>query len=200
MTIDLLVIVPVALLAFVATNLDNFMILVTLLARYQHKLPWVVTAYLCSIVLLIFVSWWIGDVADNIPVTYLGFLGIVPMVIGVTWLLRAPDQVVDEEQIEREGDHPATVFGVTLASQVSNGTDTIVTFSILFADSMPIVDGLIAGSMGLMGFMVLFLAYLATRHPMVKQSISQFAGRFAPFVMIGVGFYILANTATDLLV
>jgi cadmium resistance protein CadD (predicted permease) len=199
MSIELLAIVPVVIVAFIATNLDNFMILVTLFARFRDRLLWVATAYLVCMALLIFVAWWVGDVADNIPVNYLGFLGIVPIVIGLSWL-RRPGKITNADSTTALGDHFTTVFGVTLASQLSNGTDTILTFSVLFADSLPAVDGVIVVSMVVMSLLIALLAFYATLNRAFHEGIGRYAGRLAPFIMIGVGLYILANTTTDLLV
>ncbi len=200
MTLEMLAIVPVAAAAFVATNLDNVMILVALLARYVQRPVGVAVGYVASLSVVIVVSWWIGDVADNLPVQYLGFLGVIPLIIGVRWLLRATDQSgTSSTGATDEGEGVGTVVSVTFSSQLSNGTDTILTFSILFAESVQVVDWMMIGTMYLVGLLLFLLALYTLKVPSIQQPLSGFAQRVTPFVMILVGLYILANTSTDLM-
>jgi cadmium resistance protein CadD (predicted permease) len=92
-----------------------------------------------------------------------------------------------------------TVFMVTLISQIGNGADTLVTFGALFADSMPGGDVLIILTLAVMAVMFLFIALHGVRHPGLQHWINRHAQHLTPYILIAVGVYILANTATDLL-
>ena len=193
-------IIPVAAGAYVATNLDNFILLVSLLARYREHTSSVVAGYFACMLILGFVGFWIGAAADNAPVEYLGFLGFVPISIGVMEIIRfrrgkatvtvASGDLVDGMQ---------KVFMATLLSQLGNGADTIVVFGVIFTDSMPYADILIILTLAAMAVIFVIIGIYAVRHPALSEWIDRYAYRAMPFVLIIVGIYILANTATDLM-
>ena len=91
------------------------------------------------------------------------------------------------------------VFSTTLISQLGNGVDTILIIGILFADSTPATDTLIIFTLAAMAITFVLVAMYAVRHPTVGLVISRYAHHVLPFVLIIVGVYVLANTATDAL-
>jgi len=197
---NVIAIIPIAAGAYVATNLDNFLLLVSLLARYGKHTSSVVAGYFACMLILGFVGFWIGAAADNAPVEYLGLLGFVPILIGAVELYRMrrgkeTDTVANEVLV----DGAQTVFMATLLSQLGNGADTIVVFGVIFTDSMPYADILIALTMAAMAVIFVLVGIYAVRHPALSEWIERYASRAMPFVLILVGIYILANTATDLL-
>ena len=197
---SLIAIIPIAAGAYVATNLDNFILLVSLLARYRNHTSNVVAGYFTCMLILGFVGLWIGKAANIAPVEYLGLLGFVPISIGVVELIqlrrgKAKVTVAKEKSV----DGVQKVFMTTLFSQLGNGADTIVVFGVLFIDSMPSADILTILTLAAMAVTFLFVGIYAVRHPALCEWIDRYAYRVMPFVLIIVGVYILANTATDLL-
>jgi cadmium resistance protein CadD (predicted permease) len=197
---SLIAIIPIAAGAYVATNLDNFILLVSLLARYRNHTSSVVAGYFTCMLILGFVGLWIGKAANIAPVEYLGLLGFVPISIGAFELIqlrrgKAKVTVAKEKSV----DGVQKVFMTTLFSQLSNGADTIVVFGVLFIDSMPSADILTILTLAAMAVIFVFVGIYAVRHPALCDWIDRYAYRVMPFVLIIVGVYILANTATDLL-
>jgi cadmium resistance protein CadD (predicted permease) len=197
---SLIAIIPIAAGAYVATNLDNFILLVSLLARYRNHTSNVVAGYFTCMLILGFVGLWIGKAANIAPVEYLGLLGFVPISIGVIELIqlrrgKAKVTVAKEKSV----DGVQKVFMTTLFSQLGNGADTIVVFGVLFIDSMPSADILTILTLAAMAVIFVFVGIYAVRHPALCEWIDRYAYRVMPFVLIIVGVYILANTATDLL-
>ena len=140
---EVLAIVPVAAVAFLATNMDNFTLLVGLLARYRDNRLAVSAAYITSMILLCLVGFLIGEAAEQAPLEYIGFLGFVPIIIGISWLLKMArgSSMPARSQSEKRGTLAA--FSLTLMAQIGNGTDTLLTFGVLFADSSSTADYLI---------------------------------------------------------
>ena len=197
---SLIAIIPIAAGAYVATNLDNFILLVSLLARYRNHTSNVVAGYFTCMLILGFVGLWIGKAANIAPVEYMGLLGFVPISIGVVELIqlrrgKAKVTVAKEKSV----DGVQKVFMTTLFSQLGNGADTIVVFGVLFIDSMPSADILTILTLAAMAVIFVFVSIYAVRHPALCEWIDRYAYRAMPFVLIIVGVYILANTATDLL-
>ena len=197
---SLIVIIPIAAGAYVATNLDNFILLISMLARYRNHTSIVVAGYFGCLMILVFVGFWIGEAANIAPVEYLGLLGLVPISIGAAELIklrrgRAKVTVAKE----KSADGVQRVFMVTLISQLGNGADTIVVFGALFADSMPSANILIILTLAVMAVIFVLAGIYSVRHPALSEWIDRYAYRAMPFVLIIVGVYILANTATDML-
>lgn len=195
----LLLIVPIAVGAFVATNLDNLALLAAFLVRYRHRTFSVATAYMASVLILGLAGYGVSHAAEIVPVEYLAWLGLVPIslgIAGVVNLLRENSSADDTREVALGGGGAA--FLATVTSQLGNGADTILTFGALFADSSPAADTLIAITVATMAVIFLGGARYAIEHPTINKSIEGHAHQVTPFILIIVGTYILANTATDL--
>jgi cadmium resistance protein CadD (predicted permease) len=197
---SLIAIIPIAAGAYVATNLDNFILLVSILARYRRQTTNVVAGYFVGMIIFAFTGYWIGAAASVAPVEYLGFLGIVPISIGTYELVKlrrgGAKATADTDQFAG-GERKA--FMTTLISQLGNGADTIVIFGVLFADSTPAADMLIILTLAAMAVTFVIAGIYTVRHPALSTWIGRYAHRVMPFILIAVGFYVLANTASDLL-
>ncbi len=64
---------------------------------------------------------------------------------------------------------------------------------------MPSADVLIILTLVAMAVIFVLAGIYSVRHPALSEWIDRYAYRAMPFVLIIVGVYILANTATDLL-
>ena len=197
---NLIGIVPIAAGAYVATNMDNFILLAALLARYRRQSINVVAGYFTCMLILVIVGFGISEIANYVPIRYLGLLGVVPIYIGVVELVRIY-RGKEETAVATEPslDSNRRTFLTTLTSQLGNGTDTILIFGILFADSTPAADTLIIFTLAAMAITFVLVAMYAVRHPTVGSVISRYAHHILPFILIIVGVYVLANTATDAL-
>ena len=197
---SIIAIIPIAAGAYVATNLDNFILLVALLARYRNHSSKVVAGFFVSVLILAFAGLWIGKAADIVPVEYLGLLGFVPISIGVVELVqlrRSKSKETMTKEISVDGEQK--VFVTTLSSQLGNGADTVIIFGVLFIDSVPSADFLTILTLAAMAVIFVGAGIYAVRHPALSEWIDRYAYRIMPFVLIIVGVYIVANTATDLL-
>jgi len=197
---SLIAIIPIAAGAYVATNLDNFILLVSLLARYRNHTSLVVAGYFACMLILGLVGYSIGAAANIVPVEYLGLLGFVPISIGAYELIqlrggKATVALAEEKSV----DGVQKVFLAALISQLSNGADTVVVFGVLFTDSNAPADILIILTLVAMAVIFVLVGIYAVRHPALSKWIDRYAYRAMPFVLIIVGIYILANTVTDIL-
>ena len=195
-----LTIIPIAVGAFIATNLDNLILLVSLLARYRQQIPNVVAGYFSCVLILGAMGFAIGAAANLAPVEYLGLLGIAPITIGIIELIRMRQHGVGViESEDKSNERMRDAFTATLFIQLANGVDTVVTFGALFTDSTRAVDMLIVFTIAAMAVIFVFVALYAIRHPVFRDIMERYAYRVTPFILIAVGAYILVNTATDLM-
>ena len=194
---DALAVIAVTAGAFVATNLDNLLLLVALYARYNDRPRQVAAGYVGGMLMVGLIAFIIGKIAGNAPVEYLGLLGVVPLGIGVWSLIRLlrPAAAPSSAAASAGGAALAT----TMTTQLSNGTDTVITFGILFADSSAAGDNLVGLAFCGMLFVFAAMAFGATRHGWLRRPIERYARYVTPFILIAVGLFVLSNTDLDML-
>ncbi len=192
---------------FAATNVDNLVLLVGWMLSGRVPRHHIFIGYGLGMGALLAIAFGLGFSSNAIPVQYLGYLGIIPILLGAKMLVdlrreSAPPGGAlqfagDVDTVQR----PATqgsIFAIA-STQLANGVDTILVFSPLLADSRGDIDYLIVGCFVVMVAVWFGVAQLLTLHASRLKGVA-IAGRWlAPLVMILVGLYILDNTATDLL-
>jgi len=193
---DILAIIMLASAAFFATNLDNLILLTTFLNRYKEKTPLVYTGYILAISIAIGGSYAAGTLIDELPLEYLGYLGSIPLLLGLygLWQLFL-NQELDAIQHHRS-DHRLIVPIVAL-SQFSNSSDSMITFSIIYADTRSSIDWLITATLFTTAVLFALLAFFATDNRVPGQRLDRYAPYFTPFILIYVGAYVLMNTSSD---
>lgn len=195
---DLLSLLGVAALAFVATNVDNLVLLFAFLADRSYRAWHVILGYALGMLGILGLSWLFAWLAHFFRPEYVGFLGVVPILIG---LKRFYDEFVVHKGISEYPPTPtsthAQVITVALAD-VAHGPDTIVIYSTLLADSDPVGQFAVT-----VVYLLLVLGWCSSglllfRHPRVHEPLQRYGHRFAPFALIGVGIYIVLDTIHDL--
>lgn len=195
--VDVLLLLGVTAGAFVATNLDNLLLLIALNARYAGRPLPVVAGYFAAMLVVGAMALAIGKLAGNAPVEYLGLLGVVPVAIGTVSLVR-----LFRPARARGAAEPGSVgaaFATTMTTQLGNGTDTVVTFSILFADSNDAGDFLIALAFCAMLCVFAAIAFHGSRHDRLRRQLQGYGQYVTPVILIAVGLYVLSNTGLDVL-
>lgn len=196
---DVFIIIGIGAVAFIGTNLDNLLLLVAMHARYERQ-PGTVTAGYCAGMLVIgCIAALIGEVGEFIPLAWLGLLGVVPITMGVfaLWKLFRKDANAPTAAVA-DADNRLAVFSTLLTTQLSNGTDTVIAFSTLLADSNDRSDYLLFPTFLAMIGVFSALAYYLLRHARARQFLSRYGQYVTPVILILVGVYIIDNTLTDL--
>lgn len=194
---ELLPILGVGVVAFVGTNADNLILLFAFLADRSFRPKHVIVGYGLGMLMILGVSWLIAWIAHLFPAEYVGFLGAVPIAIG---LKRLYDQF-----IRRPGSAdpapPSTsthsqIITVALAD-VAHGPDTITLYAALLAES----DASAQVALSLLYLLLVAgwccLGFFLLRHPRIRGPVQQYGHRLSPFMLIGVGVYIVLNTVHD---
>jgi cadmium resistance transport/sequestration family protein len=190
--------------AFIATNVDDILILILFFSqtnssfRRQHI---VVGQYLGFIALVIAsLPGFFGGLI--IPRAWIGLLGFVPIAIGISNLVNNQE---DEPEIQTVSDSSvAKNLLVVIAPQTykvaavtfANGGDNIGIYVPLFASSNLANLAVIC-----LTFLVLigvwcYVAYRLTRHKAIARVLTKYGERIVPFVLIGLGIYILLESET----
>lgn len=184
--------------SYAATNLDNLILLVGWLLGAQCSVGRIFAGYMLGMSMILVVSGLIGLVGYVVPAEYLGYLGAIPIALGLKMLV---DLWRRRERKTGGTSSPAmqnvAVGGIVLTT-LSNGVDSVLVFAPLLADSLLNVDLTIAIAFMIMVCLWFELAKYATTHAKRVKVLSTAGEWVAPIVMILVGLYILDNTATDM--
>lgn len=194
-----LIIIGVGAGAFIGTNLDNLLLLVAMYARYSRQAGTVTAGYIFGMLTICFIALLLGETGDYIPLDWLGLLGIVPMTLGVIDLWKLFRKPVAETAAGPAGEeNRRTIFSMLASMQLSNGADTIITFTILFAESGDPADYMLVPTFVAMIGVFSGLAYYSVKQEKLGRVLRRYGQYVTPVILILVGFYILSNTATDL--
>jgi cadmium resistance transport/sequestration family protein len=198
--------------SFVATNLDDIVILMLFFAQVNTNFrpKHIVAGQYLGFTILILASLpgFFGGVI--IPKAWIGLLGFVPMGIGVSHLLKQETeanqfQAVSKELSESNSHLPMlSILGNILAPQTyqvaavtfANGGDNIGIYVPLFANSNLATLGIILIVFFLMVGVWCAFAYYLTRHQKIAYLFTQYGHKLVPFVLIGLGIYIVIESGT----
>ena len=185
--ITALVLVPVA---YAATNIDNLLIMATLGANTSNRGHLIVGFLVASAGVLIIAS--LATFIERIvPPEVLGYLGFVPLSIGLYLLFFTRTQA--EEPASGSAAWPA-VAGLLFA----NSGDTIFAVGPLFAESGSNARLGLAVGFVLIAAVWLFLILTISQRVARSETLRRLGPRLAPWMMILVGLYILSDSATDM--
>ena len=199
--LEILILFAVVAGAFIGTNLDNLLLLVALHTRYNDHPAIVSAGYATGMVLIGIICLLVGELGDLIPIAYLGLLGIIPITTGCLALVRLFGKANTAETLGSSVAHaaPGTIFATLLTTQLSNSSDTIITFSVLLAESTDFFDMEIIPTYLAMVVGFAWLARYLVSHQRLSHVLKRYGPYVTPLILILVGVYVLSNTATDLL-
>jgi cadmium resistance transport/sequestration family protein len=198
--------------AFTATNIDDIIILLLFFsqvdANFRHR--HIVTGQYLGFAVLIIASLpgFFGGLV--VPHEWIGLLGLLPIAIGVTQLVnREKDTaqvqtVTSDFELSSPSNPIVSFFSSVLNPQtykvaavtVANGGDNISIYIPLFAGSNLVSLGVILSVFFLMVGVWCAIASRLTRQPTIAQVLSRYGKAVVPFVLIGLGLFIMYERGT----
>jgi len=191
-------IVLLTLSAFVSTSIDNLVMLTLILAQPVQRRLSVLVGYAGAAALIGVGGLGVARVADAVPPTLAGYLGLIPLGLGLRklWAVYRPRPAVGESpQAPVQAVGAAAVMGLMLA----NGSDTMAVLLPLFAETPEPLTYLMAGTIVVVAVGWFGLAVVLGAQPLLRQALQRVERWFLPVLLIGMGLYVLADTATDTL-
>lgn len=180
--------------AYISTNVDNLLLLVGWMLGRRESMLQILAGHGLAAIAVMLAAFVLGLSAAALPTHYIGYLGVVPIVLGMSMLLK---KIRGRMQVPIDATPQAlSVFAVT-TTLFANSTDTMLVFSPLFADSEVATDYVILAAYPVMAAVWFLLALFFSRHAARLRGLSAAAEWLAPLIMIIVGLYILDNTVTD---
>lgn len=174
---------------FVATNLDNLLILIGVVAASADRRA-VVLGYLAAVTTVLAGCVAGGLLGGVLRPERVGYLGIVPLVMGLTlgWkLLRG--------QVAAQPSRGGGAFFLTL----SNSGDSFALFLPLLAETDRGIVWLMVAVYLLLALAWVGLALWLLRHRQLARGLATAGQWLLPAIMVTVGIYILVDTGTDTL-
>jgi cadmium resistance transport/sequestration family protein len=197
-----------AITAFAATNIDDIVVLMLFFAQVNPSRPQalrpqqIVLGQYLGFTALLLASFpgYLGGLV--LPKPWIGLLGILPIVIGIRAFKPDKDeddsiQTVNLERINRRwlGWVDAKLLQVATVT-FANGGDNIGIYVPLFAKSNALQLGVtLVIFLSLVGVWC-GIAYGFSRHPQIGPRLNRSAHRLVPFVLIGLGIYILLESGS----
>ena len=185
--------VAISTVAFVSTNIDNLLMLSALLAMSSSRPLPVISGFLLATLLVIGTALLIARLGDFVDTRYVGLLGLIPIALGLRGLMT----------LVRNKDTPAETQkaspGVWRAAAIilPMSGDSVAVYVPLIADTAAGLDAVAAGTLFAAAVITATAAQLLVSRPALSTRVEWLGKRLMPWLMIGVGVYVLADTPGD---
>jgi cadmium resistance protein CadD (predicted permease) len=187
---------------FIATSIDNLLLLVVLLGANAGRKSAVLLGFIASSIAVVCVSVLGVLVGSAVGADLIGYLGVVPLLLGLHMLYTAWKKSNHEttQVASLANQAESGVWFSTFVLMFSNSGDSIAVFLPLLAESGRSAPLLITCGFLVMALLWAGMAYLIAGQRALAEQIERRAEKVVPWIMIGVGVYILMDTATDTLI
>ncbi|AFY41726.1 cadmium resistance transporter [Nostoc sp. PCC 7107] len=197
--------IPTGITAFTATNLDDLVILTLLFSQVNANFcrrHIVIGQYIgFSTLVIASLAGFLGGLI--LPSHWMGFLGFAPIAIGLNRLLNQDKDTSSTTEPEQELTKSSPFAGLlspqsfsVAAITIGNGSDNISIYMPLFANAdLSNLLIIIAVFLALVGVWC-YGTYKLTCQPAICNLISQYGNNIVPFVLIGLGVFIILDSAS----
>lgn len=204
-----------AIISFISTNIDDILVLMILFSKAdsKDKRKYVFIGQYIGIGILVLISVLGALGLSIVPEKYVGFLGLVPIFIGIKEFYEYRTGVEeDSEALEIEEDSakasiltslkkyiPLDVVKVSMIS-IANGADNIgiyiPTFRVMTQMDLVITILIFA----IMTALFCIVAIKLVNYPFIKDKIEKYKGILVPVVFIALGIFIFVESGSVSLV
>lgn len=194
---EILTIAAATAVSYAATNLDNLMVAVLLLGGNRSQPIAVVAGVITAGIIVLTVCALGVFLRTMVDDRLIGYLGLLPIALGFRELLRRKSAAAEPAVASPAGEGAISVWLGATALLLANSADTIAVFLPLLAESkadvLPLAAVSFVGTAAVWGM----LAWALASRPWLAEGLERHGSRLLPWVMIGIGVYILLDTATD---
>lgn len=195
-----------AFISFIITNIDDIFVLVTFFSESSTEKSTITSLQIVigqtiGYIILIAISLIGYGVAFAIPTEPIGFLGLLPICIGISQLIDLIyDKIYNKKEDEEEDvlfrsnkekfKNIIKIFSIT----ISNGADNISIYIPLFSQANSIQLGIyIVVFLFMLGIWCL-IGYLFVKQKYILKILQKYVHYVLPFLFIGLGIYIIVNS------
>jgi cadmium resistance protein CadD (predicted permease) len=194
--VDIIGLIAIGVAAFVATNIDDIFVLMIFFSSLAYSIRQIVLGQYIGIGLLIAISGIGSLIAFVVPTYVMGLMGIVPIAIGIKHLVEVrrkdnPSRQVVQDKMNKSDLSFLSVAAVTF----SNGGDNIGVYIPLFSKYITISEIFALTTVFIaMTAVWCIAAYYFVNHPLIASRIRHTGNIILPFVLIGLGIYVLTDS------
>ncbi|MHC5825214.1 MAG: cadmium resistance transporter [Nostoc sp.] len=200
------------IIAFIATNIDDIIILLILFSqvnvnfRPRHILLGQYLGF-TAIIILSLPGFFGGLVVQR---EWIGLLGLLPITIGLQQLIYRTEETITVQTVSNDFNqstptNPVLAFILSVlhpqtykvaAITIANGGDNISVYITLFAGHDLASLGIILSIFFVMVGVWCAIAYFLSRQPTIAYILSRYGQAVVPFVLIGLGLFIMYERGT----
>ena len=195
--IDIISLVAIGVAAFVATNIDDIFVLMIFFSSLAYPVRQIVLGHYLGIGSLVAIGVLGSLIALVVPTYVIGLLGMVPIAIGIKKLIeiRKKDKFFTRQVVQHEKNKSYLSFLSVAAVTFSNGGDNIGVYIPLFLKYNTISEiTALAAVFIAMTAVWSIAAYYFVNHPPIASRVRHTGNIILPFVLIGLGIYILTES------
>ena len=200
---EVLDIVLISIFAFAFTSFEDLLLLMGFQITPQSQLPsilgGILIGYLIAVIIIQLLGFLSAYAADFVTSSYIGYLGIIPIILGVHSLWKIYWERSETFSSATVQGNNSQAMGVSL-TMLANSGDTLGVFLPLYAETPEPLTFVIFG----VSLILAGLWFSLSRWLIHRQQLNFFlqkTGRFLlPVILIAMGLYILQDSSTDTLV
>jgi cadmium resistance protein CadD (predicted permease) len=195
---DFVSLIGIGAAAFVATNINDIFVLMMFFSALSILPRHVVLGQYLGIGLLVPISAVGSLLSVVVPPTIIWLMGVLPIAIGIKKLLEVRREKkkneVPKQSLQSASYSSSLSFLSVAAVTFANGGDNIGVYTPLFATNSGISE-IITLSTVFMAMTAIWCAsaYFLVNHPLVASRIRRIGHMILPFILIGLGIFILAE-------
>ena len=189
--------IALGLLSFTTTNFDNFLLLLLLFSNKTIPTRTVLLGQYLGMLGILFLSYCVGSAGSFfLPARWIGVLGIVPLLIGLTQLVQGAQ--LNSRRGASPGDSRSGlakfskigVFTITMMT-IANGGDNIAVYSGIFSVRSRFDILLLLGTYIILTAIWCIAGFSISSHKKWGKTIKHLNITVFPFAMIAMGLLIL---------
>ena len=207
----------IAFIAFVTTNIDALLLLILLFSQGTLTSRHIVAGQYLGFIIIILIST-IGFFSKFIiPIAWIGFLGVIPIIIGIRGIKeliqprKTRKEIIVPTDIYSQNRVPTSLTHITFEPllklqtyrvfimTIGNGSDNISTYTPLFASGNILHIEVLISLFLLFTGILCYVAYVISRFPTVSSTIEHHGRAILPFAFIILGLFIMIQNGTLLL-
>jgi cadmium resistance protein CadD (predicted permease) len=198
MVADFLSLISLGIAAFAATNIDDIFVLMMFFSAFSIPPHHVVLGQYLGIGLLVAISAVGSLLSLVVPSNIIGLMGVLPIALGIKKLIEVRREKkkneVPKQALQSASYSSSLSFLSVAAVTFANGGDNIGVYTPLFATNSGISE-IITVSAVFMAMTAVWCAsaYFLVNHPLVASRIRRIGHIILPFILIGLGVFILAE-------
>ncbi|XXY49997.1 cadmium resistance transporter [Sorangium sp. So ce269] len=186
----------VSAVVFISTNIDDILLLTAFFSDPDFTPRQVVAGQFLGIAALVLASVACALLAVRVPEGWIGLLGLAPLALGLQglWALRRGQEAGDDDDDDDQPRGRAARFRTLAVATVTvaNGGDNLGVYIPLFSRSPGLIP-LHAAVFAVMTGALCALGHHLVNHPVLGSRIRRHGRVALPFVLIGLGLWILSD-------